>query len=303
MAEAGGSGLRKSCAGASADGMAIQSEAHATVKPPRVAVPAREAVGHNRAMSEVADPAPLSASPRLYCADPLPVAGPLLLPAEHAHHAVRVLRLREGDALTLFDGRGGERAARLERIDRERAVVEITAVRAVERESVLRLSLVQCLQGGDKMDFTIQKAVELGVDELVPVQSRRSVVRLDGERAEKRRRHWRQVVIAACEQCGRNRLPVVHEVEAFERWLARPAPPGALRLHLSPAAVASIATLPAPTAVELLIGPEGGLAPEELRLAEAAGFVGVRLGPRVLRTETAGLAALSALHARWGDFL
>ena len=226
-----------------------------------------------------------------------------MLPEAAGHHAARVLRLREGDALTLFDGRGGERDARVLAIRRDQVEATIVASRAVERESALDLRLVQCLQGGDKMDLTIQKAVELGVSAIVPVAARRSVVRLDAERAGKRLLHWQQVVIAACEQCGRNRIPVVMPVEPLERYLGRPALAGLLRLHLSPAATLTAATLPAPSAVELLVGPEGGLAPEEVLAAEAAGFVGLRLGPRVLRTETAGLAALSALHARWGDFL
>ena len=248
-------------------------------------------------------PVPLSASPRLFCADPLPAGGPCVLPDAVAHHAARVLRLREGDALTLFDGQGGERAARVTSIMRDRVEAIIVESRPVERESILDLRLVQCLQGGDKMDLTIQKAVELGVSTIVPVAARRSVVRLDAERAGKRLLHWQQVVISACEQCGRNRIPELAPVEPLERYLARPVTAGLLRLHLSPAAPFTVATLPAPKAVELLVGPEGGLAPEEVQSAEAAGFVGLRLGPRVLRTETAGLAALAALHARWGDFL
>jgi 16S rRNA (uracil1498-N3)-methyltransferase len=247
--------------------------------------------------------APLSASPRIHCADPLPETGRVLLPEAAAHHVARVLRLREGDALTLFDGLGGERDARVAGVGRDRVEATIVAALETERESILPLRLVQCLQGGDKMDLTIQKAVELGVSAIVPVVSKRSVVRLDGERAEKRLRHWRQVVVAACEQCGRNRLPDLAPIEPLERYLSRPAIPGFLRLHLSPAATVTVATLPAPAAIELLVGPEGGLAPEEARAAEVAGYAALRLGPRVLRTETAGLAALAALHARWGDFL
>lgn len=225
------------------------------------------------------------------------------MPAAAAHHVARVLRLREGDALTLFDGQGGERTARVSRIAREEVEASIVATLPVERESGLPIRLVQCLQAGDKMDLTIQKAVELGVSSIVPLASKRAVVRLDAERAEKRLRHWRQVVIAACEQCGRNRIPELFAVEPIERFLARPAASGGLRLHLSPAASDSLSTLEKPVSVELLVGPEGGLTSDEVAAARQAGFVALRLGPRVLRTETAGLAALSAIHARWGDFL
>lgn len=152
------------------------------------------------------------------------------------------------------------------------------------------------------MDFSLQKAVELGVSEIIPVMSQRSVVRLDGERAAKRVAHWQQVVIAACEQCGRNRVPDVQPLQTLERYLGVPAVAGASRIFLSPGAENTLATLPSPTAVELLVGPEGGLAPHEVAAARVAEFREIRLGPRVLRTETAGLAAIAAMHATWGDF-
>jgi 16S rRNA (uracil1498-N3)-methyltransferase len=165
----------------------------------------------------------------------------------------------------------------------------------------LAVTLVQALQAGDKMDFTIQKAVELGVRDIVPVESRRSVLRLAGERAAKRVAHWQGVVASACEQCGRNQVPLVAPLEKLENWLARPAN-GALRLMLAPDAEQTLATIPPATEVQLLIGAEGGLDPQEVLAAKQAGFQSVRLGPRVLRTETAGLAALAALQALWGDF-
>ena len=167
------------------------------------------------------------------------------------------------------------------------------------------MTLVQALQSGDKMDLTIQKAVELGAAGIIPVASRRSVLKLDGARAAKRLAHWQGVAVAACEQCGRNRVPLVAEIESLERWLVQPAAENVLRLMLAPGAGQTLATLPRPSAVtriELLIGAEGGLAPEELERAAQAGFVGVRLGPRILRTETAGLAALAAMQCLWGDF-
>ncbi|MBK1680678.1 16S rRNA (uracil(1498)-N(3))-methyltransferase [Rhodocyclus tenuis] len=243
--------------------------------------------------------------PRFHCPLPLAAGASLVLPEAAARHAGRVLRLRVGDMITLFDGAGGEHDARISALGRSEVVVEVLAHSARERESPLLVTLVQALQSGDKMDLTVQKAVELGVSRIVPVLSRRSVVRLDGERAVRRVEHWRGVAASACEQCGRNRVPEVAELAALERWLAQPPAAGALRLMLAPGAPATLASLPRPAAgerIELLIGAEGGLAPEEMRAAALAGFVAVRLGPRVLRTETASLAALAAMQCLWGDF-
>ncbi|MBN9422103.1 MAG: 16S rRNA (uracil(1498)-N(3))-methyltransferase [Candidatus Accumulibacter sp. 66-26] len=244
--------------------------------------------------------------PRFFCPLALSAGVSVDLPESAARHAARVLRLRSGDDLTLFDGRGGEYAARIAQVERERVRVDVLAWDARECESPLALTLVQALQAGEKMDLTVQKAVELGVGRIVPVLARRSVVRLDGARAARRVEHWRGVAASACEQCGRNRVPDVAELQGLERWLAQPAPTDALRLMLAPGAEHTLATLappPAGSPIELLIGSEGGLAPEEMHAAAQAGFVAVRLGPRVLRTETAGLAALAAIHARWGDFV
>jgi 16S rRNA (uracil1498-N3)-methyltransferase len=204
--------------------------------------------------------------------------------------------------MVLFDGRGGEYTAHIQRIDRDRVLAELGPWRDVERESPLEITLVQALQAGDKMDFTIQKAVELGIRDIVPVESRRSVMRLAGERAGKRVAHWQGVSAAACEQCGRNQVPLVAPLEKLENWLARPAH-GALRLMLAPDAEQTLVELAPPAgAVQLLIGAEGGLDPQEVIAARQAGFQAVRMGPRILRTETAGLAALAAMQALWGDF-
>lgn len=203
--------------------------------------------------------------------------------------------------MVLFDGRGGEYLAHIQRIERERVVAELASWQEVERESPLAVTLVQALQAGEKMDFTIQKAVELGVRDIVPVESRRSVLRLSGERAAKRVAHWQGVAASACEQCGRNQVPLVAPLERLDQWLARPAN-GALRLMLAPDADQALADLPPASAVQLLIGAEGGLDPQEVLAARQAGFRPVRMGPRVLRTETAGLAALAILQALWGDF-
>lgn len=239
--------------------------------------------------------------PRFYCRDVLSPGAHIDLPEPVARHAVRVLRLPLGAAIVLFDGRGGEYDAHIERIEKSRVVAVLGAWRDVERESRLAITLVQAVQAGDKMDFTIQKAVELGVANIVPVDSRRSVIRLAGERAGKRVAHWQGVAASACEQCGRNQVPMVAPLEKLDHWLARPAHEG-LRLMLAPDAEHTLAELLPTTQVELLIGAEGGLDPQEVIAAKQQGFQAVRLGPRVLRTETAGLAALAALQALWGDF-
>jgi 16S rRNA (uracil1498-N3)-methyltransferase len=240
-------------------------------------------------------------SPRFYCREALSPGAHVELPEPVARHAVRVLRLPPGAPVVLFDGRGGEYPAHIERIERDRVYAELAAWQDIERESPLAVTLIQALQAGDKMDFTIQKAVELGVRGIVPVESRRSVLRLAGERAAKRVAHWQGVVASACEQCGRNQVPLVAPLEKLENWLARPAG-GTLRLMLAPDAGQTLAEIAPAGEVQLLIGAEGGLDPQEMIAAQHAGFQAVRLGPRVLRTETAGLAALAALQALWGDF-
>jgi 16S rRNA (uracil1498-N3)-methyltransferase len=239
--------------------------------------------------------------PRFYCREALSPGAHVELPEPVARHAVRVLRMPPGAAMVLFDGRGGEYLAHIERIERDRVHVELGAWQDVERESPLDITLVQALQAGDKMDFTIQKAVELGVRAIVPVDSRRSVMRLSGERAGKRVAHWQGVVASACEQSGRNQVPNVAPLEKLENWLSRPST-ATLRLMLAPGAKLSLAAIPPVGQVQLLIGAEGGLDPQEMIAAGQVGFQAVSLGPRVLRTETAGLAALAAMQVLWGDF-
>ena len=163
------------------------------------------------------------------------------------------------------------------------------------------MTLIQAVQAGEKMDYTVQKAVELGVSHIVPVDSRRSVTRLTGERAARRVAHWQGVAAAACEQCGRNQVPQLAPLERLENWLARPAN-GMLRLILAPDARQALVDLPPVSNVQMLIGAEGGLDPQEIVAAQQVGFRAVRMGPRILRTETAGLAALAAMQALWGDF-
>jgi 16S rRNA (uracil1498-N3)-methyltransferase len=240
--------------------------------------------------------------PRFFVAVPLTEGARIALPEGAAHHAARVLRLHVGDGVTLFNGQGGEFAARIAAIGKQAVEAEVGAHHAIERESPLSVTLVQAVSSGERMDVTIQKAVELGVIRIVPVESARSVVRLHGERAEKRVAHWRQIAISACEQCGRNRVPEVRALLPLEAWLVADCD-DALRWALLPGAGTPLRALPEPDRpVEILVGPEGGFTDSEAAAAQRAGFLPVRLGPRVLRTETAAAALLAALQARWGDF-
>jgi 16S rRNA (uracil1498-N3)-methyltransferase len=241
---------------------------------------------------------------RFYVAGRLGNGSDVRLPPDAAHHAARVLRLEAGDPIVLFDGHGGEFEARITRMDRGEVHAKTGAHREVERESGLEVHLVQGLSSGERMDFTLQKAVELGVAGIQPVAMERSVVRLRDERARRRVEHWQNLVIAACEQCGRNRVPRVAPVLTFGEYAAQlGAAEGESRLLLSPLAPASLRSRGKPAGrIVLMAGPEGGLAPGEAQTALARGFEAVRLGPRILRTETAAVAALAALQALWGDF-
>lgn len=235
--------------------------------------------------------------PRLFVAAELRTGASLALPAPSAHHASRVLRLREGDPVTLFDGRGGEFDARLRMPGKDQVVAEVGERREIEREAPLAVTLAQGISSGEKMDFTIQKAVELGVAAIQPLIAEKSVVRLADERAAKRLAHWRRIVIAACEQCGRNRIPPVAEPVPLERYRAAPG----MKILLSPSGTGSLRDV-GNGSVTLAAGPEAGFSEAEESVLVRAGFVPVRLGPRVLRTETAALAALAALNALAGDF-
>ncbi len=239
---------------------------------------------------------------RFYCPHRLGPGQTLELPPDAAHHAAKVLRLEAGHEITLFNGEGGEYAATITNIGKNGVTVKTTAFHEREAESPLAVTLAQAISSGDKMDYTLQKAVELGINHIQPLASERCVVKLTGERAEKRVRHWQQVVISACEQSGRNRVPEVAPIQPLARWLGG-LPSDAQHLMLAPGAQHRLSGLPAPTTpVTLLIGPEGGLSPAEIRAAESCGFTSVRLGPRVLRTETAALTALAAMQTLWGDF-
>ncbi len=232
----------------------------------------------------------------------LPAAGGSFeLPAGAAAHVARVLRLVAGDELVLFDGAGQEAAATIAEIRGSSVHVNVTVPAVVDRESPLSLTLVQGVSRGERMDLVMQKATELGVARLVPVMTERSVVKLDAAQAAKRLQHWQGVVAAACEQSGRAWLPEVLPPQPLLKWLAQPAKEGEQRFLLHPGSSTRARDLPALRSATLLIGPEGGLAPQEREAALLAGFQDLSLGPRILRTETAALAALAALQAVAGD--
>ena len=224
----------------------------------------------------------------------------LPLPPDAAHHAARVLRLHEDEPVVLFNGAGGEYAARIVRLSRDGVDVEIRAFSPIERESPLAITLVQGISAGDRMDLTIQKAVELGASAIQPILAERSVVRLSGERGDSRREHWQRVAAAACEQCGRNRVPAVATALSLEDFHA---PDNVLKLLLATAGSSGLRSMGVSSATPVMVaaGPEAGFSPREEALLVAAGFSPVQLGPRVLRAETAGPAALAALNALYGD--
>jgi 16S rRNA (uracil1498-N3)-methyltransferase len=249
-------------------------------------------------------PASAKNGARFHIPDTLGPGAELDLPDTAGHHATRVLRLGVGDPVVLFDGRGGEHDAAITRVHRNEVAVRVTAFRDVDRESTLSVTLVQGISSGDRMDITLRKAVELGVAAIVPVATERSVVKLRDERADRRRQHWQALAIAACEQCGRNTVPAVAEPVDFRAWLAElPKAPGTQsRIALAVGGETRLAELPKPAGdILLLVGPEGGLSPEEAALAGTRGFTPVRMGPRILRTETAAVVALAAMQTLWGD--
>lgn len=238
---------------------------------------------------------------RFYCPIPLAPGQTARLTETVSRHALGALRLRVGDGLVLFNGDGTECEAELIQGGRE-AQARVLSCRAVSRESPLTVTLAQGISSGERMDYTLQKAVELGIARIQPLTMRRTVVRLDADKRVRRRAHWQGVVMSACEQCGRVRLPVVEEIRDFNDWLATAEAEMGLRLLLDPAASTRLRDLPPPVApLVLLAGPEGGLDPAERKAAIERGFQPINLGPRILRTETAAVAALAAMQALWGD--
>jgi len=219
-----------------------------------------------------------------------------------ANHITRVLRLRAGEPLTLFNGNGAEYAATILELHRDAVVVEVGQEQAVSRESALPLTLAQGISRGERMDWILQKATELGGSRIVPLFTERSVVRLDAKQSERKLQHWRAIAIAACEQCGRNSVPEIAQPTGLFEFVGNGVQPHVTRLLLSPVSDVSIDEVGvSATGVTVLIGPEGGLTENEQAVALRSGFTSVRMGPRVLRTETAAIAALTILQHRFGD--
>ena len=238
--------------------------------------------------------------PRIFTNSPLAVGSQCQLDDNAANHVGRVLRMQAGQALLLFNGDGQDYHATITEAGKKHVQVAVTEAGKNETESTLRVVLAQTLSKGDRMDYAVQKAVEMGVSEIVPLTTERCDVKLKGDREDKRLRHWQQVAISAAEQCGRARVPEIQPVMTVQQWLEH-AQACDLRLVLHHRTEQSLNTLEKPSSIALMIGPEGGLTAEEIALAEDNGFLPVALGPRVLRTETAPVAAIALCQWLWGD--
>jgi len=224
------------------------------------------------------------------------------LDADRSRYLTRVLRLRGGDSLLVFNGGGDEFSATMLNAGKNSATLRIDEQTVAQTESKLRVHLVQAVSRGERMDFVVQKATELGVKRITPVLTEYGVVKLDSGRAEKRRDHWQKVAASACEQCGRVRLPLVEAPVTLKEWFGNAPAHVDAQLILKPGAAMPLAAISAPpTKVCLLIGPEGGFSDNEYEDAEVVGFRPVAIGPRILRTETAAIAALAILQSLWGD--
>lgn len=239
--------------------------------------------------------------PRIHVPAPLHCDADIVLPAQAAEHLVRVLRLQSGHPLRLFDGNGNEFEAELLVAGKRAASARVLEAVANDRESPLPIRLGQSVARGEKMDWILQKATELGVAQIVPLISDRSEVRLDAQRAERRLAHWQAVVASACEQCGRSLVPILTAPVRLEAWAATLDDNAGQRLSLDPDSATAARDLAPPSRVTLAVGPEGGWSDQDRAVLSQARFHGLRLGPRILRTETAGLAAIAALQALFGD--
>ena len=240
---------------------------------------------------------------RFYSPDKLSLGTSIKLSDNAATHATRVLRLNEGDVINLFNGDGFDYICELILVKKNEVLAKVKGSAAINNEPPLNITLLQGISSGDRMDYTIQKAVELGVKQIQPIATERSVVKLSAERAEKRVEHWQNVVISACEQCGRAIIPIVSAPKTLANWLAANPQAASTRVLLNPIGAKRLAEIAKPAGeIQLLIGAEGGLSNAEIDTAISHGFQSVILGPRILRTETAALAAMSAMHTLWGDF-
>ncbi len=240
---------------------------------------------------------------RFYVPLSLNVGDILQIPEDKARHLTQVLRLSLGAEFILFNGDGHEYTTRLTQLKKRRLTAEILASERIDRESTIQIHLLQGLSLGDRMDATIQKCVELGVDSISPLRTSRSNLKLNEKRLEKKHEHWLKIVQSACEQSGRNTLPQLQKTTQFESTVRHYATnTSALKLILHPPAETKINQLTtSPTKISLLVGSEGGFTDEELQLAQQCGFLPLSLGPRILRTETAGMAAIAGIQIKWGD--
>jgi len=240
---------------------------------------------------------------RLFSPVPLRPERCFTLDAGQTRYLTRALRLRSGDELTVFDGSGGAYLATIIRIDKSGVDIRTGALLSASTESSLRIRLLQGLSKGDRMDTVVQKATELGVQRISPLLTSHSVVKLEGKRASRRREHWQKIAQSACEQCGRNIVPVIDGTVSLNDWFDQNRDDAGTQLILCPEGNTPLSSVDAPRqGLTLLIGPEGGFSRSEYECAAAAGFIDVSLGPRVLRTETATLAVVSAAQTLWGDF-
>jgi len=238
--------------------------------------------------------------PRIYSAAALSSGMRTELDDQAFAHLIRVLRMNDGDPVRLFKGDGHEYAGQLCDVQKKSASVLVGDILRSEADTPLKLQLGQVVSKGDRMDFTIQKATELGISDITPLWSERCEVRLKGERLDKKMEHWQKVAISACEQSGRNRIPTIHQPQYFADWAKNNN--ADVRLLLHPHRQKPLRDYPQPASVALLVGPEGGFSEQEVEMAMSSGFAGLTLGPRILRTETAALAALSVFQFQWGDF-
>lgn len=237
--------------------------------------------------------------PRIYTGRVLQAESTFDLEPGPSQHLARALRMQQGGSLILFDGRGGQYPATITALGKKQVSVRTGAHVSCEWESPLAIQLGIAISRGDRMDWVVQKATELGVSRITPLLTERTEVKLKGERAAKKIAHWQQVVISACEQCGRNTVPPVSPLRSLEGWWAEAQAELKLVLHHRAETLETASATPA--SIALLVGPEGGLSAAEIAAAEQQGFQSLRLGPRVLRTETAPLTALAVLQSRWGD--
>ncbi len=240
---------------------------------------------------------------RFYSPDSLTIGENIKLNSNAAAHATRVLRLQAGDALKLFNGDGFDYECELISLKKSEVLANVKSRLAVENESPLNITLLQGISSGDRMDYTIQKAVELGVKQIQPIATERSLVKLNPERAQKRLSHWQNVITSACEQSGRAFVPQINMPISLSLWLANNAQQQTCRILLNPVGAKRLADIEKSNdEIQLLIGAGGGLSSNEIEAASVSGFQSLILGSRILRTETAALAAIASMHSLWGDF-